>query len=280
MTIRKNPYYSLFQSKNLLALDEINVRRAELDEYYYGARYYNPRESVWLNVDPLFEKTMTPYQYTYQNPLKFIDPTGMEGIGASKPDDWFVNQKTGQVIFIKCKNYVEQSDLGTNTGIKAEDFMSIGSDNMLGDNVTYGGNNIMDYQGTVFIENPDYFMDKYDFKPAEKVSIKEQRFSSGGRMGPGENISNVHYTLTQFGDAEKTYVKSSLLNVKQIISEIRDEGRYSSIEKVTYNMAKTPGQSNYKTSYFSGQRTGDNISFGASILQTAIELYQAIFSKR
>jgi hypothetical protein len=28
-------------------------------------------------VDPLFEKTMTPYQYTYQNPLKYTDPTGM-----------------------------------------------------------------------------------------------------------------------------------------------------------------------------------------------------------
>jgi RHS repeat-associated protein len=78
MTIRKNPYYSLFLRKNLSALDEKNVRRAELDEYYYGARYYNPRESVWLSVDPLFEKTMTPYQYTYQNPLKFIDPNGEE----------------------------------------------------------------------------------------------------------------------------------------------------------------------------------------------------------
>jgi RHS repeat-associated protein len=57
----------------------------ELDEetglYYYGARYYNPRESVWLSVDPLFEKTMTPYQYTYQNPLKYTDPTGMKGEG-------------------------------------------------------------------------------------------------------------------------------------------------------------------------------------------------------
>ncbi|WP_255424450.1 RHS repeat-associated core domain-containing protein [Apibacter sp. HY039] len=55
----------------------------ELDEetglYYYGARYYNPRESVWLSVDPLFEQTMTSYQYCYQNPVKFIDPTGMKG---------------------------------------------------------------------------------------------------------------------------------------------------------------------------------------------------------
>ncbi|WP_303850174.1 RHS repeat domain-containing protein, partial [Apibacter mensalis] len=61
----------------------------ELDEetglYYYGARYYNPRESVWLSVDPMFEKTMTPYQYTYQNPVKFIDPTGMKGENTNEP---------------------------------------------------------------------------------------------------------------------------------------------------------------------------------------------------
>jgi RHS repeat-associated protein len=63
----------------------------ELDEetglYYYGARYYNPRESVWLSVDPLVEKTGTPYQYCYQNPVKFVDPLGMEG------EDWVKREK-------------------------------------------------------------------------------------------------------------------------------------------------------------------------------------------
>ncbi len=53
----------------------------ELDEetglYYYGARYYDPRVSIFYGVDPLVEKTGTPYQYCYQNPVKFIDPTGM-----------------------------------------------------------------------------------------------------------------------------------------------------------------------------------------------------------
>jgi RHS repeat-associated protein len=79
MTIRNNPYYSLFLSKNLSALDEKNVRRAELDEYYYGARYYNPRESVWLSVDPLAElaPNMSPYRYAFNNPTNFVDPYGL-----------------------------------------------------------------------------------------------------------------------------------------------------------------------------------------------------------
>ena len=46
--------------------------------YYYGARYYDPRVSIFLNVDPLAEKTMTPYAYTNNNPIMLVDPTGME----------------------------------------------------------------------------------------------------------------------------------------------------------------------------------------------------------
>jgi len=45
--------------------------------YYYGARYYDPRISIFVSVDPLAESTMTPYQYVHNNPIMFTDPTGM-----------------------------------------------------------------------------------------------------------------------------------------------------------------------------------------------------------
>ena len=47
--------------------------------YYYGARYYDPRVSLWLNVDPLAEKApnWTPYRYGFNNPIQYTDPTGM-----------------------------------------------------------------------------------------------------------------------------------------------------------------------------------------------------------
>lgn len=56
----------------------------ELDEetgmYYYGARYYNPRLSLWMSTDPLQEKypNISTYCYTANNPIKFIDPDGKE----------------------------------------------------------------------------------------------------------------------------------------------------------------------------------------------------------
>jgi len=55
----------------------------ELDEetglYYYGARYYDPRTSVWISVDPLAEKypNVSSYVYCHNNPVNMIDPDGM-----------------------------------------------------------------------------------------------------------------------------------------------------------------------------------------------------------
>ncbi|GEM_PF-3770226 len=47
--------------------------------YYAGARYYDPKVSIWLSVDPLAEKysNWNPYNYVMQNPVNLTDPTGM-----------------------------------------------------------------------------------------------------------------------------------------------------------------------------------------------------------
>src|SRR5690606_39051231 len=47
-----------------------------LDLYDFHARNYDPAIGRWLNVDPLVEETMTPYQYVHNNPINLIDPDG------------------------------------------------------------------------------------------------------------------------------------------------------------------------------------------------------------
>ena len=50
--------------------------------YYYGARYMDPKISMWLGVDPLAEKypNVTGYCYTMDNPIKFIEIDGKDWI--------------------------------------------------------------------------------------------------------------------------------------------------------------------------------------------------------
>ena len=54
----------------------------EFDEetgmYYYGARYYEPRLSLWVSVDPKQEAypNYHSYCYVFNNPVNAIDPDG------------------------------------------------------------------------------------------------------------------------------------------------------------------------------------------------------------
>jgi len=47
--------------------------------YYYGARYYDPKRSFWLSVDPLVDITGSPYAYVWNDPVNYADPSGMMG---------------------------------------------------------------------------------------------------------------------------------------------------------------------------------------------------------
>jgi len=51
----------------------------ETGNYYYGARYYDPKVSVWLSVDPMSSErpSLTPYSFVSNNPIMRVDPTGM-----------------------------------------------------------------------------------------------------------------------------------------------------------------------------------------------------------
>lgn len=50
-----------------------------LNFYDYGARNYDPAIGRWMNIDPLAEiaEEDSPYAYAHNNPVIYVDPTGM-----------------------------------------------------------------------------------------------------------------------------------------------------------------------------------------------------------
>jgi RHS repeat-associated protein len=56
--------------------------------YYFGARYYDPSNSLWHGLDPMMEKypNLSPFLYTANNPIVRIDPDGR---------DWYQDNESG-----------------------------------------------------------------------------------------------------------------------------------------------------------------------------------------
>ena len=84
---------SLLRNATTFGITPYLFNAKEFDEetgmYYYGARYYEPRLSLWMSTDILEEKNYgnSSYAYTY-NPITFIDSIGTDTINIS-----YVNKK-------------------------------------------------------------------------------------------------------------------------------------------------------------------------------------------
>ena len=90
--------------------------KAENDLYLYdyGARHYDPALGRFTTMDPLAEKhyNVSPYAYVLNNPLKFIDPTGMAEIDPDWLTDWLAgwNKRIGEFNDNFNKGFLDRLD--------------------------------------------------------------------------------------------------------------------------------------------------------------------------
>jgi len=92
--------------------------------YYYGARYYDAKTSVWQSVDPLAEKypSFSPYCYTLNNPINYIDPDGRDvimGLTGERLEAYrkFVSTEVGRNFvaqFLKAGDVIPETSIKVN----------------------------------------------------------------------------------------------------------------------------------------------------------------------
>jgi len=93
----------------------------ELDEeiglewYYFGARYYDPEIGRFLSVDPHARSypSLTPYHYVENNPLRYIDRTGMDGEDPQLPPSPYPYTEMITVEAERINSYASIGFLGT-----------------------------------------------------------------------------------------------------------------------------------------------------------------------
>jgi RHS repeat-associated protein len=239
----------------------------EVDEetglYYFGARYYDPRISLWYGVDPMAEKypSWNSFNYTMNNPIRFIDPNGKDVIVAGEGDEKF--------IWTPGAKY-----LGENEFIKTtvKSLNELTSDPKLANMDTKNGeaNVILSFVGS---KNPNIEIVKSDQTEASETGTQIQFDPSQvlmvGSSRDGKNVPGAVSATTllghEFGHAFLAVFEPSLnstlegIDTKNMFVDaklnLQDPAEHSMILKLERNIAKSRGEGQRFHSRFLGSQT-------------------------
>lgn len=78
----------------------------ETGYHYYGARYYDPKTSLWLSVDPKahWYPGNGPYNFSLNNPINLVDPNGQWVEGAGFWNNLFYSDKRNEAMLLAGEN--------------------------------------------------------------------------------------------------------------------------------------------------------------------------------
>jgi RHS repeat-associated protein len=199
--------------------------------YYYGARYYDPKISVWQSTDPMLDKYLESdrkggmfnsknfamYTYCHENPMNLIDPTGLYTTSAEGDNSYMTMEKGDSIWGSVAKQNPSATDLqvGFRVGeiakmnnLKNPDQVQVGQKlkmpNSVIPNITKDLMGKMEMNSKDFgIQNPFYFRDKvhrggdWDLKSQKGIynssPLQYREYLFNGQIVRYDAPGNIHY---------------------------------------------------------------------------------------
>ena len=189
----------------------------ELDEetglYYYGARYYDAKTSVWLAVDPHADRYpyLSPYTYVNNNPIKMGDPDGRDGRARYARGQ--ETKKSPHVVTITANYYYNSNNLTADEvrGLKATVANYNRTEGKVGKS----------REGTYTVVRFEMNAVPLQSDESVKNSALADTFidSDGDTQGYGNIVVGRNAEGDEYGDADGATIRINRTNVDNTVSE-------------------------------------------------------------
>jgi RHS repeat-associated protein len=160
-------------------------RFSDVSWYDYGFRFYDPALARFTTIDPIAEEphniSLTPYHYTNNNPILYIDVNG---------EDWYVNQKSGNLHWYNGQ-YKDDN--------MPEGYTHLGGDDYFGEESIA---NLQEAQG-MYEENTGETLNSLDFNSEESNALAENYgFEKGERFKWKRPILKLLFMMMELWEDE------------------------------------------------------------------------------